>query len=155
MPYTGSQHDRLALRLVLQMCSNSAATATVLRLSASAPPASDSSALSTSADAFFEAAVAAAAHLPSQSVSFESAPGLTTIEDLLRHAQSSTSSLSPILIVLGRDSGTDLGEGKIARRPHDHVVACLGSLAGYFVANLLHADVLVVQSKSPPEASPS
>ncbi|PHH67328.1 hypothetical protein CDD81_92 [Ophiocordyceps australis] len=155
LPYTASDDDRFALRLVLQMCAYSTATATVLRISASTPPASDSSALSASADPFFDAALAAAAHLPSHSVHFDSSPGLTTVEDILRHAHSPHSSLSPTLIVLGRNSGTHLDEGKITRPTRDHIAGCLGSLAAHFTSNLLHADVLVVQSKSQPDASSS
>ncbi|PNY28299.1 K(+)/H(+) antiporter 1 [Tolypocladium capitatum] len=150
LAYFGEEDDKLALRLVLQLCETSKATATIMRISASATEGS--SAAAGKGDLF----EIASANLPADTatrVRFETAAGSTTMEELLQYAATetnpgSTDPEAPSLVVIGRGSGKNMGEGKIGYRTREDLNLCLGVVAGHFVAGGARADLLVVQSKS-------
>ncbi|GAO13774.1 hypothetical protein UVI_02018700 [Ustilaginoidea virens] len=147
--YFGGEDDRLALRLVLQLCEKSRATAKIFRAAASA--AADDDAVDN-----------ASSRLPqsvASRVKFETATGHTTMEELLQYATSETESdvpeskAGPKLLVVGRRDGAHVDEGKLVHKSRDDLRTCLGSLAGSFVAGGVRADLLVVQAKTAGESS--
>ncbi|KAG6216209.1 hypothetical protein E4U34_005272 [Claviceps purpurea] len=153
--------DKLALRLVLQLCEKCKATATILRARrAVLRETTSSSATAAAADEnenvdVFDRAFAQLSETMARRVKFETAAGVSTMEDLLQHALSETNSdaaenmQGPNLVVVGRrDGGAALDEGKGVYKVREELQACLGSLAGSFVAGGVRADVLVVQAKS-------
>ncbi|KAG6287766.1 hypothetical protein E4U46_003839 [Claviceps purpurea] len=153
--------DKLALRLVLQLCEKCKATATILRARRAVPrETASSSAAAAAADEnenvdVFDRAFAQLSETMARRVKFETAAGVSTMEDLLQHALSETNSdaaenmQGPKLVVVGRrDGGAALDEGKGVYKVREELQACLGSLAGSFVAGGVRADVLVVQAKS-------
>ncbi|KND91087.1 K(+)/H(+) antiporter 1 [Tolypocladium ophioglossoides CBS 100239] len=149
LAYFGEHDDKLALRLVLQLCETSKATATIMRVSASAT--GRSSVASGEAD-LFEIASARLPAATAARVKFETAAGSTTVEELLQYATTettpgSTDSKAPTLVVIGRGSGQKMDEGKLGHKTREDVKLCLGVLAGHFVAGGARADLLVVQSK--------
>ncbi|KAG6078957.1 hypothetical protein E4U16_001346 [Claviceps sp. LM84 group G4] len=163
--------DKLALRLVLQLCEKCKATATILRARRASVPrdtASSSSAAAAAAAAsdenenenenetvdVFDRTFAQLSENMARRVKFETAAGVSTMEDLLHHALSETNSdaaenmQGPKLVVVGRrDGGAVLDEGKGVLKAREELQVCLGSLAGSFVAGGVRADVLVVQAK--------
>ncbi|KAG5917198.1 hypothetical protein E4U61_002964 [Claviceps capensis] len=155
--------DKLALRLVLQLCEKCKATATILRARRAVPRETASSS-ATAADEnenvgetvdVFDRAFAQLSETMARRVKFETAAGVSTTEDLLQHALSETNSdaaenmQGPKLVVVGRrDGGAALDEGKGVLKPREELQVCLGSLAGSFVAGGVRADVLVMQAKS-------
>ncbi|KAK2590495.1 hypothetical protein QQS21_011828 [Conoideocrella luteorostrata] len=158
--YFGDEDDRLALRLVLQLCEKSKATATILRARASATGTS-----SSLGDDLFEGAAAELSSSSSSSsspsseiissrVKFETAAGSSTVEELLQYATSETKSdlpaskAGPKLVVIGRREGATLDDGKLGYRSREDLRTCLGDLAGNFVAGGVTADLLVVQAKA-------
>ncbi|CCE28174.1 related to potassium:hydrogen antiporter [Claviceps purpurea 20.1] len=152
--------DKLALRLVLQLCEKCKATATILRARRAALRETASSSAAAAADEnenvdVFDRAFAQLSETMARRVKFETAAGVSTMEDLLQHALSETNSdaaenmQGPKLVVVGRrDGGAALDEGKGVYKVREELQACLGSLAGSFVAGGVRADVLVVQAKS-------
>ncbi|KAG5962090.1 hypothetical protein E4U57_007336 [Claviceps arundinis] len=162
--------DKLALRLVLQLCEKCKATATILRARRASIPreTASSSAAAAAADDdenenetvdgnvdVFDRAFAQLSETMARRVNFETAAGVSTVEDLLQHALSETNSdapenmQGPKLVVVGRrDGGAVLDEGKGMYKVREELQVCLGSLAGSFVAGGVRADVLVVQAKS-------
>ncbi|KAG6164994.1 hypothetical protein E4U51_004687 [Claviceps purpurea] len=158
--------DKLALRLVLQLCEKCKATATILRARRAVPRETTSSSATAAAAAaadenenvdvdVFDRAFAQLSETMARRVKFETAAGVSTMEDLLQHALSETNSdaaenmQGPKLVVVGRrDGGAALDEGKGVYKVREELQACLGSLAGSFVAGGVRADVLVVQAKS-------
>ena len=83
LAYFGDDDDKLALRLVLQLCETSKATATIMRVSASETAGSSSAA--GGEDLF----AIASSKLPRDiagRVKFETAAGSTTMEELLQYA---------------------------------------------------------------------
>ncbi|KAG6301178.1 hypothetical protein E4U45_003447 [Claviceps purpurea] len=156
--------DKLALRLVLQLCEKCKATATILRARRAVPRETTSSSAAAAAAAdenenenvdVFDRAFAQLSETMARRVKFETAAGVSTMEDLLQHALSETNSdaaenmQGPKLVVVGRrDGGAALDEGKGVYKVREELQACLGSLAGSFVAGGVRADVLVVQAKS-------
>ncbi|KAG5927631.1 hypothetical protein E4U42_001998 [Claviceps africana] len=154
--YFGDEDDRLALRLVLQLCEKTKATATILRAQG-ASNTKDSSASSSSVAAgndLFNSASAKASERMGSRVKFETATGTPTVEDLLQYATSETksddpeSTDGPKLVVVGRRDGAALDEGKLTFKSRDELRTCLGSLASTFVAGGVRADLLVVQAKT-------
>ncbi|KAG5980218.1 hypothetical protein E4U55_004264 [Claviceps digitariae] len=151
--YFGDNDDRLALRLVLQLCEKSKATATIFRAKQT-PDAAASSSSSVAGNDLFNSAAAQISESMRSRVKFETATGPSTIEDLLQHATSETNSNAPEntdgpkLVVVGRRDGAALDEGKLAFKSRDELRTCLGSLAGIFVAGGVRADLLVVQAKT-------
>ncbi|KAG6021279.1 hypothetical protein E4U40_005416 [Claviceps sp. LM458 group G5] len=157
--------DKLALRLVLQLCEKCKATATILRARRASVPR-DTASSSAAADEnenenenetvdVFDRAFAQLSETMARRVKFETAAGVSTMEDLLHHALSETNSdaaenmQGPKLVVVGRrDGGAVLDEGKGVLKAREELQVCLGSLAGSFVAGGVRADVLVVQAKS-------
>ncbi|POR31660.1 K(+)/H(+) antiporter 1 [Tolypocladium paradoxum] len=153
LAYFGEVDDKLALRLVLQLCETSKATATIMRISASAAEGSSA----VAGEDLFEFA---SAKLPADTaarVKFETATGSTTMEELLQYATTETKESAerkaPSLVVIGRGSGGKMEEGKLEHRTREDLKLCLGVLAGHFVAGGARADLLVVQSKKLAEAS--
>ncbi|KAG6009142.1 hypothetical protein E4U21_003211 [Claviceps maximensis] len=156
--YFGDDDDRLALRLVLQLCEKSMATATILRVQrasdAEASSSSSSSSSSVAGNALFNSASAQVSESMGSRVKFETVTGPSTIEDLLQHAASETTfntpenTNGPKLVVVGRRDGAALEEGKLTFKVRDELRTCLGSLAGNFVAGGVRADLLVVQAKT-------
>lgn len=146
--YFGDEDDRLALRLVLQLCEKSKATATILRARASAGASSSVS------DSLFENAVSQVSETMASRVKFETATGSSTVEELLQYATTETKSdlpeskAGPKLVVVGRRVGTKLDEGKLTNKSREDLRTCLGNLAGSFVAGGVRADLLVVQAKT-------
>ncbi|KAG6091832.1 hypothetical protein E4U30_006251 [Claviceps sp. LM220 group G6] len=161
--------DKLALRLVLQLCEKCKATATILRARRASVPRETASSSATATAAtdenenetvdgnvdVFDRAFAQLSENMARRVKFETAAGVSTMEDLLQHALSETNSdapenmQGPQLVVVGRrDGGAVLDEGKGMYKVREELQACLGSLAGSFVAGGVRADVLVVQAKS-------
>lgn len=148
--YFGDEDDRLALRLVLQLCEKSKATATILRAQVSATETSSS----TPKNDLFESASTHLSESMASRVKFETATGYSSVEELLQYATSETMSdvpevgAEPKLVVIGRREGASLDEGKLAYRSREDLRTCLGSLAGHFVAGGVRADLLVVQAKN-------
>lgn len=160
--YFGDEDDKLALRLVLQLCEKSKATATIYRAQSSSSSSSPSaSSNSASGDALFDNAAAQLPPSMSSRVKFESASGPPpTIEELLQYATAETESdvpesrARPNLVVIGRrDGASPLDEGKWNVRPREDLRTCLGGLAANFVAGGVRADLLVVQAKKKADAS--
>lgn len=155
LPYFGEKDDKLALRLVLQLCETSKATATIMRISASATEGS--SAAAGEEDLFQLASSRLPAGTASR-VKFETAAGCTSVEELLQYATTeanpeSTDPKAPSLVVIGRGSGEKMEEGKLDHKMKEDLKLCLGLVAGHFVAGGARADLLVVQSKKLPEVS--
>ncbi|KAG6012903.1 hypothetical protein E4U43_007591 [Claviceps pusilla] len=150
--YFGDEDDRLALRLVLQLCETSKATATILRVQRASDTEASSS--SVAGNDFFNRASAQVSESMRSRVKFETATGRLTVEDLLQRATSETNSNTPEntdgpqLVVVGRRDGAALDEGKLTFKSRDELRTCLGSLAGNFVAGGVRADLLVVQAKT-------
>ncbi|KAG5972927.1 hypothetical protein E4U58_005943 [Claviceps cyperi] len=151
--------DKLALRLVLQLCEKCKATATILRATQAVPreTAPSSAAANENEDGnvdVFDSAFAQLSENMARRVKFETAAGVSTMEDLLQHALSETNDVAenmqgPKLVVVGRrDGGAALDEGKGVFKVREELQVCLGSLAGSLVAGGVRADVLVVQAKS-------
>ncbi|OAA32469.1 K(+)/H(+) antiporter 1 [Moelleriella libera RCEF 2490] len=160
--YFGDEDDQLALRLVLQLCEKSKATATIYRAQSSSSSSSPSaSSNSASGDALFDNAAAQLPPSMSSRVKFESASGPPpTVEELLQYATAETESdvpesrARPNLVVIGRrDGASPLDEGKWNVRPREDLRTCLGGLAANFVAGGVRADLLVVQAKKKADAS--
>ncbi|KAM4058636.1 sodium/hydrogen exchanger family protein [Hirsutella rhossiliensis] len=145
LAYFGGHDDKLALRLVLQLCVQSKATATIVRVS-------ETSHLLETAQSSLSADTASR-------VKFETTSGPTTVEDLLQLAQPASGRphtpgpKASTLVVVGRGSGAQLDQGKAGRAAREDLVGCLGRVAGHFVAGGLRADLLVVQAKQSAEAS--
>ncbi|KHN95978.1 K(+)/H(+) antiporter 1 [Metarhizium album ARSEF 1941] len=146
--YLGDEDDRLALRLVIQLCEKSKATATILRARSSV------GASNAVGDALFEGVLSQLPESVASRVSFRTEAGSSSVEELLQYATAETKSgvaeskAGPKLVVLGRRVTARLDEGKLTHRSREDLVLCLGSLAGNFVAGGVRADLLVVQAKA-------
>jgi hypothetical protein len=151
--YFGDEDDRLALRLVLQLCEKSKATATILRARSPAS-AGASSSPSSEGDSLFDRMSSQLPDSAAARVKFETATGSSTVEELLQYATAETktdlpdSQAGPKLVVVGRRIAAELDEGKLSHRSREDLKLCLGNLAGNFVAGGVRADLLVVQAKS-------
>lgn len=155
LPYFGGEDDGWALRLVLQLCRGSDATASIMRVSASDADASRWSA--GGVDPFDSAQSDLSADAAAR-VSFTTCRGSTTMEELLQMADSETRRPQPelkpsSLVVVGYASGVGLQQGKLAKVTNENLVGGLGLVAGHLVAGGVQADVLVVRGPRPVEGS--
>lgn len=154
LAYFGGRDDDLALRLVLQLCAQSKTTATVVRVSEPAAAGN-----SGGGHHLFETAQASLPSKTATRVKFDTAPGSATAEDLLKRARPAsrrpdTPGLeAATFVVVGRDSGAQLGTNRSDQQAPEELVACLGRVAGRFVAGGVRADLLVVQAKKGPDVS--
>ncbi|TWU76371.1 K(+)/H(+) antiporter [Metarhizium rileyi] len=146
--YFGDEDDRLALRLVMQLCDKSRATATILR----ARPSVGAS--NSVGDSLFENVSSRLPDSMASRIKFETGTGSSTVEELIQYATTETQSgvpeskAGPKLVVVGRRAAAKLDEGKLTHRPRDDLKVCLGNLAGNLVAGGVRADLLVVQAQA-------
>lgn len=154
LAYFGDHDDKLALRLVLQLCAQSKATATIVRVSETSQTGAPASGAH-----LFESAQSSLSADAAARVRFETASGSTTVEDLLQLAQPTSGRphtpgpKASTLVVVGRGSGAKLDQGRTGRAAREDVIGCLGRVAGHFVAGGVRADLLVVQAKRSADAS--
>ncbi|PHH74956.1 hypothetical protein CDD80_2737 [Ophiocordyceps camponoti-rufipedis] len=153
LPYFGGEDDGRALRLVLQLCRGSDATATIMRVSASNSDVSSSAGV----DAFDSAQSDLSADMAAR-ISFTTCRGSTTMEELVQLVDAETRSPQPelklsSLVVVGYASGIGIQQGKLAMVTNENLVGCLGLVAGHLVAGGVQADVLVVRASRPAEGS--
>jgi len=150
LPYLGGSDDRLALKLVLQLCEKHNVTATVVHFPATAEAAAD--------DHF----AFASTHVPArvaERVKFETAPEGSTVKSILDRGASETSARTTNkdtawypLVVLGRRAAAQLQAGGVPHKAAEEVQRCLGATAAYFVASGTTTDLLVVQARNPASA---
>jgi hypothetical protein len=149
MPYFGGADDEFALRLVLQLCQNSDAKATIVCVSTNGATNSNSEQSNCARTAYDVAATELTDDMSSR-VTFESPHGVSTVEDMLKHVAATydfTPNSQTNLIVAGRHEGQNLDEGKSLHNPKEEVKDCFGPVASQFVEAPGHADILVVQAK--------
>lgn len=149
LAYFGGDDDKLALRVVLQLCEKSKATATILRVATSTATSSSSE------PDLFDLAKERLPGNTSERVKFETVTGATTVEDVLisaRNEVDTSDNKTPYLIVAGRGSGSDLDEGKLDGKTREDLRNCLGAIAANYVAGGVRADLLVVQSRKVEES---
>lgn len=157
LAYFGDHDDKLALRLVLQLCAQSKATATIVRVSETSQTSSPAS--PAGGAHHFEMAQSSLPADTAARVKFETTSGPTTVQDLLQLAQPAAGRphtpgpKASTLVVVGRGSGAKLDQGKPSHVAREDLVGCLGRVAGEFVAGGVRADLLVVQAKRSAEAS--
>ncbi|KYK57462.1 K/H antiporter 1 [Drechmeria coniospora] len=155
LPYFGHVDDVLALRLVLQLCEKSKATATITRLSTPSTTSEPSTSAITPTPAsedFFQIASSKLTTDMASRVRFDTATNATTAEELLQHAAAAAAAVeegskTPSLIVVGRESGEQVGVDEKDQKAREEPRRCLGSLASHFIVGNVQADLLVVQSK--------
>lgn len=149
MVYFGGADDEFALGLVLQLCSRSQATATVIRVETNQQSSSFRSSL---IDTFFENM----SEEMKTRVILERPDGVVTVEDLVQHMVSGheigSQHSKGSLIVVGRHAGEKLNEGKLRHHPSTETRHCFGTVASQIVKEFVQADVLVVQTGDPNEA---
>ncbi|RCI13013.1 hypothetical protein L249_0466 [Ophiocordyceps polyrhachis-furcata BCC 54312] len=146
LPYFGGEDDQVALRLVLQLCQGSQATACIMRVSMSEQSSSGA------ADAFDSAQ----SRLPADEavrVKFSTVRGPATAEELVQLADSEAEVKTSSLVVCGHGSGVGMDPGKLANAKQENLVACLGLIAGHFVAAGVRSDMLVVRAPRPAEVT--
>lgn len=144
LAYFGDDDDKLAVRIVLQLCEKSKATATIARLAVSASGTS-----SSASDDLMDLIEEKLPEETASRVTIKTVPGATTAEDLVAMAATETEgedSKTPYLLVLGRSSGADLTVGKLDGNSSEDMRVCLGDLAGHVVRAGVQADLLVVQA---------
>ncbi|KAM3489093.1 hypothetical protein MY3957_007633 [Beauveria namnaoensis] len=151
MIYIGGPDDEFALRLVLQLCEGSQATATILK--AKEADAQNSNSSKTGASSFLDEM----SEELSTRVQIEQVQGLCTVEDFIHHA-STNADIAPhgnksSLIVVGRHAKDKLEEGKLKHAPASETVHCLGVLASQIVEEFAEADVLIVQAVQAADAT--
>ncbi|KAM3531400.1 hypothetical protein MY4038_004460 [Beauveria bassiana] len=151
MIYIGGADDEFALRLVLQLCEGSQATATILK--AKEADAQNSNSSKTGASSFLDEM----SEELSTRVQIEQVQGLCTVEDFIHHA-STNADIAPhgnksSLIVVGRHAKDKLDEGKLKHAPASETVHCLGVLASQIVEEFAEADVLIVQAVQAADAT--
>ncbi|KAM3521927.1 hypothetical protein NHJ13051_005980 [Beauveria bassiana] len=151
MIYIGGADDEFALRLVLQLCEGSQATATILK--AKEADAQNSNSSKTGASSFLDEM----SEELSSRVQIEEVQGLCTVEDFIHHA-STNADIAPhgnksSLIVVGRHAKDRLEEGKLKHAPASETVHCLGVLASQIVEEFAEADVLIVQAVQAADAT--
>lgn len=144
MIYIGGADDDFALRLVLQLCEGSQATATILK--AREAEAQDSSSPNTDVKNYLDGM----SDEVSARVQLEHVEGPSTVEDLIHHASTnfevSSRGNKSSLIVVGRHAKDRLDEGKSRHHPAGETKDCLGVLAAQVVEEFVEADVLIVQA---------
>ncbi|WYZ45485.1 hypothetical protein EsH8_VIII_000801 [Colletotrichum jinshuiense] len=148
MPYFGGNDDKLALRLVLQLCEKHNATATVVHYA----PAASRESQTNDVDYFGFVS----AHTPADVVSrvkFETSSASNAIEAASSYAASGIRTDSREitwhnLIVLGRRITDKPVDGSSSIRVSEEIRECLGLAAGAFIASGVKADLLVVQAKA-------
>ncbi|RDA90753.1 hypothetical protein CP533_2974 [Ophiocordyceps camponoti-saundersi (nom. inval.)] len=145
LPYLGSEDDQIALRLVLQLCEGSQATASIVRVSMSEQSSSD-------ADAF-DSAQSRLSTEDAARIKFSTIRGPATMEELVQLADSEAEVKTSNLVVSGHGSGAGMDAGKLANATAENLVACLGLIAGHFVAAGVRSDILVVRAPRPAEVS--
>ncbi|KAM3541405.1 hypothetical protein ARSEF1564_005701 [Beauveria bassiana] len=151
MIYIGGADDEFALRLVLQLCEGSQATATILK--AKEADAQNSNSSKTGASSFLDEM----SEELSTRVQIEQVQGLCTVEDFIHHA-STNADIAPhgnksSLIVVGRHAKDKLDKGKLKHAPASETVHCLGVLASQIVEEFAEADVLIVQAVQAADAT--
>ncbi|KAM3504402.1 hypothetical protein MY11210_008371 [Beauveria gryllotalpidicola] len=144
MIYIGGADDDFALRLVLQLCQGSQATATILK--AKEADAQNANSSKTGATSYLDEM----SEELSTRVQIEQVQGPCTVEDLIHHA-STNAQIAPhgnksSLIVVGRHAKDKMEEGKLKYAPANETVHCLGILASQIVEEFAEADVLIVQA---------
>ena len=147
MIYLGGEDDALALRLVLQLCEKSKATATILNASTGA---------SSSSNQVIDVASASLPAEMASRVKFDTPTGNShpSTDELVDQATAETTSnasdakASPKLIVVGRRDGLMVDDAEKPTPVREDLKACLGHLAGCIVAGGVRADMLVVQAKT-------
>ncbi|XWW99272.1 hypothetical protein V2A60_007281 [Cordyceps javanica] len=144
MIYIGGADDDFAVRLVLQLCEGSQATATILK--AKEEEASNSSSSKTDITGYLEGL----SDELSAKVQLEHVDGPSTVEELIHHASTNLQVALPgnksSLIVVGRHAKDTLNEGKLKHTPAAETTHCLGILASQVVEEFVDADVLIVQA---------
>ncbi|KAF1730529.1 K(+)/H(+) antiporter 1 [Beauveria bassiana] len=151
MIYIGGADDEFALRLVLQLCQGSQATATILK--AREADAQNSNSSKQGAASFLDEM----SEELSTRVQIEQVQGPCTVEDFIHHA-STNADIAPhgnksSLIVVGRHAKDKLDEGKLKHAPASETVHCLGVLASQIVEEFAEADVLIVQAVQAADAT--
>lgn len=151
MTYFGGADDDFALRLVLQLCKDSQATATILKASVANDGASSSQ--RNLIDSFVDQM----SNEMANRVKLEHLDGLNTVEDVVQHASTSfeMSSRGPqsYLVVVGRHAHDNLDEGKLRHKPAADTRRCLGVVASQIVEEFVEADVLIVQAAKSSEST--
>ncbi|KJZ77001.1 hypothetical protein HIM_03322 [Hirsutella minnesotensis 3608] len=156
LAYFGGKDDQLALRLVIQLCEKSKATATIVRISSTVTGAPKSP--PTPADLFDTVQSSLPADTLNR-IKFDSVQPSITIEELQQLAQTESRPQSagvkesPKLLVVGRSSDASLEPGKSKRVVREELICCLGPVGGQLVAGGVQADLLVVQAKRDVELS--
>jgi len=150
LPYFGGVDDNRALMLALQVCEKSEVTATIVRISIRATDTSEKS----PEDDHFEFVSSRVSADVAPRVKFETMPGTSTAKEVLELAAKDIGANTrdpdrSNLIVLGRRSGAELAGAKDLHSAAEEVNECLGVVAGYFIADGVQADILVVQAKAP------
>ncbi|OAA75968.1 K+ homeostasis protein Kha1 [Akanthomyces lecanii RCEF 1005] len=144
MIYIGGADDDFALRLVLQLCEGSQATATILK--AKEADAQDSTTPNTDVMSYLNGLSGEV----SARVQLEHVEGPSTVEELIHHASTnfevSSRGNKSSLIVVGRHAKEKLDEGKARHHPATETKDCLGILAAQVVEEFVEADVLIVQA---------
>jgi len=145
LPYLGGSDDKLALKLVLQLCEKKNVTATVVNFSETATVSGD--------DHF----AFVSTHVPvrvAPRVKFEPATETGTAESVLDRAAIETSARATSkdtawypLVVLGRRAHAKLQAGRVSHKAAEEVQRCLGTTAAYFIASGTKTDLLVVQAR--------
>lgn len=148
MPYFGGNDDRLALRLVLQLCEKQNATATVINFTSS----TQSEAQHHDGDYFGFVSTQLPAAVASR-VKFETSSASDTNEGLLNQSKSSIQVDSRDvtwhnLIIIGRRVAAKYTGSKTSVKVSDEVKECLGQSAAILIASGIKADLLVVQAKT-------
>ncbi|OAA52973.1 K+ homeostasis protein Kha1 [Cordyceps fumosorosea ARSEF 2679] len=149
MIYIGGADDDFALRLVLQLCEGSQATATILKAREPDAQASSSTDAASCLDGMSDE-LSARVHV-------EHVQGRSTVEELIHHASTNfevgSQGNKSSLIVVGRHAGDSLDEGKLKHAPAAETNHCLGILASQVVEEFVEADVLIVQAVKPTDVS--
>ncbi|OHF03371.1 sodium/hydrogen exchanger family protein [Colletotrichum orchidophilum] len=148
MPYFGGNDDKLALKLVLQLCEKHNAQATVVHFTGTAEGESQSH----ESDYFGFVST----HTPASVVSrikFETSSSANVLEAASSYAASGVRADTREvtwhnLVILGRRSAIKATEGKASVRVSEDIQDCLGLAAGVFITAGVKADLLVVQAKT-------
>ncbi|RDA86870.1 hypothetical protein CP532_1427 [Ophiocordyceps camponoti-leonardi (nom. inval.)] len=148
LPYFGGEDDEVALRLVLQLCQGSQATACITRVSMS--PEKSSSGAGSDA---FDSAQSSLSTDEAARVRFTTVRGPATMEELVQLADSEAEVKTSSLVVSGHGSGAGMDTGKLGSAKQENLVACLGLIAGHLVAAGVRSDMLVVRAPRPAEVS--
>ncbi|KXH27084.1 sodium/hydrogen exchanger family protein [Colletotrichum nymphaeae SA-01] len=148
MPYFGGNDDKLALKLVLQLCEKHNAQATVVHFVGTAEGDSQSH----EGDYFGFVSTHVPANVASR-IKFETSSSSNTLEAASSYAASGVRTDTREvtwhnLVVLGRRSAVKATEGKASAKVSEDINDCLGIAAGVLITAGVKADLLVVQAKS-------